>query len=111
MKTTDRCERFEENFYATPGTMFVENMRPATLEEQQSIQEYIDKISKPTGYNFWDSFTEELDNTKCIHWECPYKHCSYHRYTTSTLPLCDDLPIYMPKSKEAMKDCMSYLDI
>lgn len=31
------------------------NMRDATLEEQQAIQDNIDKISKPTGVNFWDS--------------------------------------------------------
>ena len=55
MKTTDiGIKKFEENFYAIPGTMFIENMRDATPEEQQSVQEYIDKISKPTGVNFWD---------------------------------------------------------
>ena len=30
------------------------SMRNATLEERQSIQENIDKISKPTGVNFWE---------------------------------------------------------
>ena len=55
MKTTDiGFKRFEEDFYAIPGTMFIENMRDATPEEQKSVQEYIDKISKPTGVNFYD---------------------------------------------------------
>lgn len=39
------------------------NMRDATLEEQQTIQENIDKISKPTGINFWE-LLEEHDNRK-----------------------------------------------
>ena len=43
MKTNDIVNRFEEDFYAVPGTMFIENMRDATPEEQKkSIQEYID---------------------------------------------------------------------
>lgn len=54
MKTIDGFERFEEDFYAIPGTMFVENMRDATPDEQKSIQENTDKISKPTGINFYD---------------------------------------------------------
>lgn len=29
-------------------------MRDATLEEQKAIQDNIDKISIPTGYNFWE---------------------------------------------------------
>lgn len=29
-------------------------MREVTLEERQSVQEYIDKISIPTGVNFYD---------------------------------------------------------
>ena len=111
MKTTDKFKRFEEDFYATPGTMFIENMRPATPEERRSVNEHIEKISKPTGYYFWDIFEEEFNEEKCKHEECPYKGCSYHRYTTSSLPLWDEMPVYMPRSKEAMKDCMSYLDI
>ena len=38
------------------------NMREATLEEQQAIMNHIDKISKPTGYNFWD-FLNEMDES------------------------------------------------
>ena len=34
------------------------NMREATIEEQQAITSNIDKISKPTGINFWDFFNE-----------------------------------------------------
>ena len=60
IKTTDGFGRFEEDFYAIPGTMFIENMRDATPEEQKSIHGYIDKISKPTGVNFWDPI-EALD--------------------------------------------------
>ncbi len=30
------------------------NMREATFAEQKSIQDNIDKISVPTGVNFWD---------------------------------------------------------
>lgn len=30
------------------------NMREATIAEQKSIQNNIDKISVETGYNFWD---------------------------------------------------------
>ena len=30
------------------------NMREATIAEQKSIQDNIDKISMPTGVNFWD---------------------------------------------------------
>lgn len=30
------------------------NMREATIVEQKSIQNNIDKISVETGYNFWD---------------------------------------------------------
>jgi hypothetical protein len=32
----------------------VSSMRESTPEERQSIQENIDKISKPTGVNFWE---------------------------------------------------------
>lgn len=39
------------------------DMRDATLEERQSIQENIDKISKPTGINFWE-LLEKYDNKK-----------------------------------------------
>lgn len=35
---------------------FTVNMRPATPEELQSIKESLDKISIPTGINFWDLF-------------------------------------------------------
>lgn len=38
------------------------NMREATLEEQQAIMNHIDKISKSTGYNFWD-FLNEMDES------------------------------------------------
>ena len=37
------------------------NMREATIEEQQ-IMNHIDKISEPTGYNFWD-FLNEMDES------------------------------------------------
>lgn len=30
------------------------NMREATIAEQKCIQDNIDKISAPTGFNFWD---------------------------------------------------------
>ena len=33
-------------------------MRDATLEEQQVVQENIDKISKSTGINFWELLKE-----------------------------------------------------
>ena len=36
-------------------------MRDATLEEQQAIQENIDKISKPTGINFNDYLKQQLE--------------------------------------------------
>ena len=36
-------------------------MRDATLEEQQVIQENIDKISKPTGINFNDYLKQALE--------------------------------------------------
>ena len=36
-----------------------ENMRPATIEEQKSIQKHIDEISEPTGINFWDDLKEK----------------------------------------------------
>lgn len=36
-------------------------MRDATLEEQQAIQENIDKISKPTGVNFNDYLKQALE--------------------------------------------------
>lgn len=62
MKTTDGFERFEADFYADSETAFIKHMRPATLEEQQIIQEYIEEISKPTGYNFWDAFEENGGN-------------------------------------------------
>jgi hypothetical protein len=34
------------------------NMRDATLEEQQHVQEQINKISKPTGINFYDFYED-----------------------------------------------------
>lgn len=49
--------------YSVPETKFkVEreaqslfgNMREATIAEQKSVQDNIDKISVPTGINFWD---------------------------------------------------------
>jgi len=33
---------------------YVKEMRESTPEERKSIQEYIDKISVPTGVNFYD---------------------------------------------------------
>ena len=40
------------------GKLMKKNMREATIEEQQTIMNHIDKISKPTGYNFWDFLNE-----------------------------------------------------
>lgn len=37
---------------------FIESMRPATKEEQESIQKHLDKISVPTGTNFYDDKTK-----------------------------------------------------
>lgn len=55
MKTTDDyIGRFEEDFYADMNTAFIKNMRSATKEEEQSVQEYIDQISEPTGINLYD---------------------------------------------------------
>lgn len=42
-------------------------MREATIKEQKSIQDNIDKISIPTGINFWDQYmktTLESNNNK-----------------------------------------------
>ena len=36
-------------------------MRDATSEERQSVQKYIEKISKPTGVNFYDFFDKEIE--------------------------------------------------
>ena len=32
-------------------------MRSATKQEQESVRKYVDSISKPTGYNFWEDNT------------------------------------------------------
>lgn len=42
-------------------------MRHATLEEQHHIQECIEKISKPTGQNFW--YYSETEPSPCD--RCP----------------------------------------
>lgn len=43
-------------------------MREATLEEQRVIQENIDKVSRPTGVNFWSPIEaiEEFNNQKWL---------------------------------------------
>ena len=40
-------------------------MRDATQEEQQHIKECIDKISKPTGFNFYDYSETEQSPCDC----------------------------------------------
>lgn len=51
--------------YDTLWDMYVENfedyMREPTLEERQSIEEGIKKISKPTGINFYDYLDKALE--------------------------------------------------
>lgn len=37
--------------------MQVLDMRGATEEERKSLRSHIDKISKPTGFNFWKEVT------------------------------------------------------
>lgn len=58
-------------------------MRDATREEQQTIQKNVDKISTPTGVNFWDFIDDYFNKTKCslklktCH-DCEYRHgCCY----------------------------------
>lgn len=36
---------------------FEHSMRSATKQEQESVRKYVDSISKPTGYNFWEDNT------------------------------------------------------
>lgn len=63
MKTTDiGFERFSEDFAEDPITAFIKDMRDATPEEEQAIQENIKKISKPTGINFYDYLDQVLKN-------------------------------------------------
>ena len=35
---------------------FIKNMRDATPEELQAVEEYIESISVPTGITFYDNF-------------------------------------------------------
>ena len=46
-------------------------MRDATLEEQQAIQDNIDKISKPTGVNFYELLENYLNTPSC--YRCIYE--------------------------------------
>lgn len=52
-------EQFEKEFQDGTIVCTAENdklIRDATLEEQQSIEKYINSISKPTGVNFFDFY-------------------------------------------------------
>lgn len=40
---------------------FTVNMRPATPGELQSIKESLNKISTPTGINFWDLYKDKKE--------------------------------------------------
>ena len=42
-------------------------MREATKEEQESVQRYIDSISKPTGINFFDLINDERSSCNTFH--------------------------------------------
>ena len=52
-------EQFEKEFKDGTIICTAENdklIRDATLEEQQSVEKYINSISKPTGVNFFDFY-------------------------------------------------------
>lgn len=55
-------------------------LRDATLEEQRTIQKNIDKISKKTGFNFWDAM----------------KYCEEHE--------CEECPVYVEKLDKRTKE-------
>lgn len=66
------------------------------------------------GFEYLNELWDELitNHFYCKHEECPYKDCMYHMYSTkSNYFLEDDIPFYMPRSNEEMKNCMSYMDI
>ena len=46
-------------------------------------------------------------------YECPYKDCNYHIYSTGKYSHVDEdeLPIHMPRSEDEVKYCHSNLDI
>lgn len=69
-------------------------------------------------YDLYNSISNELweglitDHFFCKHEECPYKNCMYHKYSDKPTYFYDeDIPFYVPKSNEEMKDCMSFMDI
>lgn len=69
----------------------------------------MDKIIYTLFGELWD---EVMKDSYCHHEECPYKECMYHKYSTKFGYFIDeDIPFYMPRSAEGMKDCMSYMDI
>ena len=65
-------------------------------------------------YTLFDELCDDVIGKEfyCQHEECPYKDCMYHKYSTRFGYFIDeDIHVYMPKSPEAMKNCMSYMDI
>lgn len=51
-----------------------------------------------------------MEIKKCVHEECPYKGCHYHKeYNGEELNVL--LELIIPKINEEMESCMAYLDI
>lgn len=65
-------------------------------------------------YKYLNELWDELitKHFSCSHEECPYKDCMWHMYSTKPyFVLGEDIPIYMPTTRESMESCMSYMDI
>ena len=51
-------------------------MRDATKEEQESVNRYVESISKPTGINFYDLLEGDTNDTICLINHLPCCDCS-----------------------------------
>lgn len=79
-------------------------MRDATLEEQKSVQENIDKISRPTRVNFWE-LLEEHNNKELLRglqeqynkcWELYSMAFEYNMNDDTRTALSQMVTTYMP---------------
>lgn len=63
----DRClncdaefDWYKESSTPNPEKEHVRLMRDATQEELENVKRFIDTISKPTGFNFWNTYEHEF---------------------------------------------------
>ena len=55
----DILRRLRENEQEYEIGTLIQNMRPATETEMQSVNDYIDSVAVPTGRTIWDFYEDE----------------------------------------------------